>query len=136
MKPLKEDAPYIKNTSPSVSTNPTEWFQYTLLSVLCILTLPTPLGDNTPSPQVDDDSPKRISEVEGSPDFQLPVQDDDEEDKPYNNDPEAEGDGVEEKEPDHDPCHSDGKVQLTIPNINQLSEQVLSSPIFIRNLPW
>lgn len=92
-------------------------------------------GDNTPSPQVGDDSPKHISEVEGSPDFQQTLQDDEEE-KQYINEAEMEGDGMEEKEPDHDPCHSVGKVQLTIPNINQLKEQILSSPTYIRNLPW
>ena len=42
----------------------------------------------------------------------------------------------EEGEGEDDPCRSEGLVQIMISNFSQLNSQVLSDPIFIRNLPW
>ena len=35
-----------------------------------------------------------------------------------------------------DPCRSEGIVRFVIPNFSKLSEQILSGPTYIRNLPW
>jgi hypothetical protein len=37
---------------------------------------------------------------------------------------------------EEDPCRSEGIVQFVIPNFSKLSEQILSGPTYIRNLPW
>lgn len=44
----------------------------------------------------------------------------------------AEGDEGDEE----DPCRSEGIVHFIIPNFSKLSEQILSDPTYIRNLPW
>ena len=81
------------------------------------------LGEDTPSPQFNEDSPKVGSDVEGSPE---PGQQDEDE-RPLNR---------EEIDKDHDPCRSDGTVYMNISHFDRLSEQLLSEPVFIRNLPW
>lgn len=43
--------------------------------------------------------------------------------------------GVAEGDED-DPCRSEGTVRFVIPNFSKLSEQILSGPTYIRNLPW
>ena len=43
--------------------------------------------------------------------------------------------GVAEGDED-DPCRSEGIVRFVIPNFSKLSEQILSGPTYIRNLPW
>lgn len=80
------------------------------------------LGEDTPSPQLNEDSPKVGSEVEGSP--ELEQGDEDERRSP----------NVEDK--GHDPCQSEGNILINISKIDALSEQFLSEPVYIRNLPW
>ena len=81
-----------------------------------------PIGEDTPSPQFNEDSPKVGSEVEGSPE---PEQGDGDQGRPPNC-----------TDKDHDPCQSEGTLVMTISNINKLSDQSFSEPVFIRNLPW
>ncbi len=80
------------------------------------------VGEDTPSPQLNDDSPKVGSEVEGSP--ELEQGDEDERRSP----------NLEDK--GHDPCQSEGNIVFTIDKIRSLTEQMLSEPVYIRNLPW
>ncbi|XP_064406140.1 ubiquitin carboxyl-terminal hydrolase 7-like [Halichondria panicea] len=83
---------------------------------------PSRNGEDTPSPQFNEDSPKVGSEVEGSPE---PEQGDGDQGRPPNC-----------TDKDHDPCQSEGTLVMTISNINKLSDQSFSEPVFIRNLPW
>ena len=44
--------------------------------------------------------------------------------------------GKQEEEEEDDPCCSERLLQFMIRNFSQLNDQVLSDPVFIRNLPW
>lgn len=80
-------------------------------------------GDgDTPSPQVV--SPKRGSEVENSPEVNLPQPEDGEENQ------------EEMGDIDHDPTRSEGTIEYKIPNFSKISGKLLSPPVYIRDLPW
>lgn len=77
---------------------------------------------DSPSPHV---SPKRGSDVEGSPEltFQKPQEEEIEEEP-------------ETGEVDHDPTRSEGMIEFKIKDINNFSGKSLSAPVYIRDLPW
>ena len=94
-------------------------------------------AENTPSPQTK--SPKPGNEVEPSPDNVMQQEGDDRRQDFIG--PRLERGGAtgvaEGNEGDEeDPCRSEGIVQFIIPNFSKLSEQILSAPTYIRNLPW
>ena len=93
-------------------------------------------AENTPSPQTG--SPKPGDGVEPSPDNVTQQEDDRRQDFIG---PKLERDGAigvaEGNEGDEeDPCRSEGIVQFIIPHFSKMSEQMLSGPTYIRNLPW
>lgn len=93
------------------------WIKFMVYADACPL-LSFYADDATPSPQPD--SPvKPGSGVEGPAEAQQDT-----------------AEGKQEEEEEDDPCRSEGQVQFMIRNFSQLSDQVLSDPVFIRNLPW
>ena len=92
------------------------------------------VGENTPSPQIT--SPEQ---VEPSPNSGMQGENDAKQDFIG---PKLEGGGVAgaaetaERGDDEDPCRSEGVVQFIIRDFSKLSQQVLSDPTYIRNLPW
>jgi len=76
--------------------------------LLCTLLLLC-AGDSTPSPHPDSPAKPRSGTEEAQ---------------------QGEGEGED------DPCRSEGLVRFVIRDFSQLNSQVLSDPIFIRNLPW
>ena len=91
-------------------------------------------GGNPPSPQTR--SPKPGEEVEPLPDN---MQQEDEIRQDFIG-PRLErggATGVAEGDNDgEDPCRSEGIVHFVIRDFSKLSEQLLSEPTYIRNLPW
>ena len=90
-------------------------------------------AENTPSPQTK--GAKQGGEVEPSPD-----QPEDDTRKDFIG-PMLEKGGATDVAPgnegdEDDPCRSEGIVRFIIPNFSKLSEQILSGPTYIRNLPW
>ena len=84
----------------------------------CVPLALIPADDTTPSPQPD--SPvKPGSGAEGLVETHQ----------------DTAGEKQEEEEED-DPCCSERLLQFMIRNFSQLNDQVLSDPVFIRNLPW
>ena len=84
---------------------------------------------DTPSPQVD--SPKRGSEMEGSPDYIQPR-------ILLGNDEGyvEELQEIEDGETHGDPTCSEGILKCRISGVSDIDSKLLSPPIFIRNLPW
>lgn len=86
------------------------------------------LGDgDTPSPQIE--TPKHGSEVEGSPEINVPQPEMPQEQEEIEEDQEMGGE-------DHDPTCSEGTIEYKIPNFSKISTKLLSAPVYIRDLPW
>lgn len=87
------------------------------------------LGDReTPSPQ--NNSPKHGSDVECSPDENLPRL------KIRHEQEEAEEEQDLDLESNHDPTCSEGIIKCKISNISDITGKLLSPPIYVRDLPW
>ena len=91
-------------------------------------------GGNTPSPQAR--SPRPQSDIDPSPD------DKQEEETEHDTiGPKLEEDGgsaglLEGDYDGNDPCRSEGIVHFVIRDFSKMTEQLLSEPVYIRNLPW
>ena len=80
--------------------------------------LPIHADDTTPSPQPPDSPVKPGSGGEGPAETHRDIA------------------GGKQEEEEDDPCCSERLLQFMIRNFSQLNDQVLSDPVFIRNLPW